>query len=196
MSEGATMVIGIFVMAGVGWVALRVIGAILGKGLDVAEHITKGVAGKAKAVAASASHSVSVMALRSQTQKLVKVGLEVADQQTGVNELNLDADLSKKNDDLAGRIVGRAFQRLGDHFDGDLPAAAVLATYALLQVAAELSPGDMREKTRIAGEATAMLIKKETASTTQLSSRTLLMEISAFVAHLDTASLAEAFEKA
>ncbi len=195
MSDGATMVIVVCAMAAVGWVALKILGAVFSKGWDVAEHVTKGVAGKAKEVAASASHSVSLLALRGQTHKLVKMGLEVADQHSGLNELSLDADLSRKNDELAGKIVGRAFNRLSDQFHADFPEAALVATNALLHVASELGPGEMREKTRVAGQAVGMLINKELAETTHLS-RLLLMEISAFVAHLDTASLAEAFEKA
>ncbi len=194
MSDGALMVVLIFVTCGVLWLAGKfIIGPLLGLGLDAAERVTRSVAGKAKDVAASTGHSIGVLALRAQSKKLVKMGLEVADRTTSVNELGLDADLSRKNDELAERIASRAFDGLGE-LPSTLPSPQVLATYALLQTATELSAGNMREKLRIAGQAVAMLVK-EGAAPPDAFSVFLMRQCSDFVAQLNSDAFIDAFEK-
>lgn len=195
MSDGGFFLVVMLATIAVLWVIGKfIVGPILSKGLDVAEHVTKSVAGKAKEVTAIAGHAVSIASLRVQTQKFVKTGLEVADQTTGANELGLDADLSRKNDELAERIVRRTVDGLGELPSG-LPQPALLATYGLLRVASELSVGEMREKTRIAGQAIAQLVNKAAAENDHFS-RDLMSASASFMAQLDSEALIEAMEKA
>ena len=177
------------------WVIVKfIVGPILSKGLDVAEHVTKSVAGKAKEVAVNAGHAVNIASLRLQTRKLVKMGLEVADQTTGTNELGLNADLSRKNDELAERIVSRTIDGMGQ-LPSELPQPALLATYGLLRVASELSPGEMREKTRIAGQAIAQMVNKAVIENDHFS-RGLMSASGSYIAQLDSDAFIEAMEKA
>lgn len=194
MSDAQLMVFLIFVTVGVLWLVGKfIVGPLLSKGLDVAESATKAVAGKARSVAAGAGHSLAVASLRVQSKKLVKMVLEVADQTTGANELGLDADLSRKNDELAERVLSRALDELGELSD-PLPVPAVVATYALLFTAAQLSPGDMREKLRIAGQ-TAATVVSQGSMPSDRKSLYLMQQSAQWMAQLDSQAFIEAFEK-
>ena len=113
MSDAQLMLVLILVTVGVLWLVGKfIVGPLLSKWLDVAESATKAVTEKARSVAAGAGHSLAVASLRVQSKKLIKMVLEVADQTTGANELGLDADLSRKNDELAERVLSRALDEL------------------------------------------------------------------------------------
>ena len=194
MSDAQLMVLLICVTVGVLWLVGKfIVGPLLSKGLDLAESATKAVAGKARSVAAGAGHSLAVASLRVQSKKLIKMVLEVADQTTGANELGLDADLSRKNDELAERVLSRALDELGELND-PLPVPAVVATYALLSTAAQLSPGDMREKLRIAGQAAATVVSQGSTPSDRMSMY-LMQQSAQCLAQLDSQAFIEAFEK-
>lgn len=194
MSDAQLMLVLILVTVGVLWLVGKfIVGPLLSKGLDVAESATKAVAEKARSVAAGAGHSLAEAALRVQSKKLIKMVLEVADQTTGANELGLDADLSRKNDELAERVLSRALDELGELSD-PLPVPAIVATYALLSAASQLSPGDMREKLRIAGQAAATVVNQGSTPSDRMSMY-LMQQSAQCMAQLDSQAFIEAFEK-
>jgi len=177
--------------AGIIIITLAFWGAVIYFAVKILARPVKSMAGAVadgtKSVTARAGHGLQLVALRAETGKLVKVGLEVSDQHTGANELGLDSSLTKKNEALAKSIAERAFSRLGSHLSGPLPPASVLGAYALYEVASHLSERQLREKTRIAGSAVMELVKREShSSLSSPLSRELLSEIASISSTLDT----------
>jgi hypothetical protein len=171
---------------------------VFGKAVDVTFDAAEGVATKAKSVVAKVGHSAQRLSLRAQTINSIKLGLDVSDQYSGVNELGLDTSLSKKNEMLAKNIAERSLNEIDDWLDGSLPSPSLLAAYALFDVASQLTERAMREKARIAGGALMELVKKEAAEqpfrVKAPVEQMLVARIAATVQHLDTEDLAIAFE--